>query len=557
MKRISITLGVSLCLATAAFAQTPSIFNGGVVNAASYAIAGLPNSGIAQGGMFIVFGTNMGPATLQRANTFPLSTNLGGTSISVTVGGTTTQAIILYTSAGQVAGVMRSNTPTGSGTMRLTYNGSTSAAISVQVVQASFGAFTLNEAGSGAAVILDGDNQPINSLRPARPGQTVALWGTGLGPVTGDETQAPAAGNLATSVEVLVGTTTAVVVYKGRAPCCVSIDQINFVVPQGLSGCAIPVVVKINNVVSNSATLAVSSSGPCSDSNGLTSENFQRLQSQGNLRIGSYFLTKTTSTSSFSIPGVPPTTVYEGASGVFSRIDQQYLLQSQATFNQVTIGGCVVSYFNGQAATPPSFAVSTPLDAGTALSVTGPNGQRPVPKFAQSTVPHIYSAELSSTFSGTPSYMGPGSYTLSGPGGPDVGPFSVSFNIASPLNWTNQGSITNVNRSQNLLITWTGGPTGSNAIVIISGYSAVLNSDNTAFGAVFYCQAPAGPGQFTVPSAVLLALPVSSVIGAPGFSTTLGNLYVGAYFYTPFTATGLDQGYAGYTETFAKTVAFQ
>ena len=99
MNRIGIVFGVFLFLATTAVAQQPVINTGGVVNAASYALSGLPNSGIPQGGMFIVFGTNLGPATLQNATSFPLPTDLVGTSISVTVSGTTTEAIMIYTSS--------------------------------------------------------------------------------------------------------------------------------------------------------------------------------------------------------------------------------------------------------------------------------------------------------------------------------------------------------------------------------------------------------------------------------------------------------------------------
>src|SRR5258707_688060 len=91
-------------------AQTPSIAAGGILNAASYAYSGLPNSAIAQGSLFIVYGTALGPATLMSA-AYPLPTTLGGTSMSATVGGVTVKPYIFYTSAGQVVGLMPSNTP--------------------------------------------------------------------------------------------------------------------------------------------------------------------------------------------------------------------------------------------------------------------------------------------------------------------------------------------------------------------------------------------------------------------------------------------------------------
>src|SRR5438309_10287612 len=55
-----------------------------ILNAASYTRTGLPNSGIAPGSLFVVFGTELGPAVLQQANGFPLPPALGGTSVRIT-----------------------------------------------------------------------------------------------------------------------------------------------------------------------------------------------------------------------------------------------------------------------------------------------------------------------------------------------------------------------------------------------------------------------------------------------------------------------------------------
>src|SRR4051794_14215928 len=72
-----------------------------IVNAASYTRSELPNSAIAPGSIFVVFGTELGPAALQQASGFPLPVTLAGTSARVTVGPTTVDAIVLYTSASQ------------------------------------------------------------------------------------------------------------------------------------------------------------------------------------------------------------------------------------------------------------------------------------------------------------------------------------------------------------------------------------------------------------------------------------------------------------------------
>jgi len=94
-------LGILALAPTRAAAQS-------AVNVASFANPNLPNGSLAQGGMFAVFGSNLGPATLMSAG-FPLPTELAGTSVAVSVGGTTLDCIMVFTSAGQVAAILPSN----------------------------------------------------------------------------------------------------------------------------------------------------------------------------------------------------------------------------------------------------------------------------------------------------------------------------------------------------------------------------------------------------------------------------------------------------------------
>jgi len=98
-------LAMCAALAVVPLAAQPVITPGGVVNAASYSAVGLPNSAIAQGSIFIVFGKNLGPATIATWS-FPLSTTMAGTSATVTVNGTTVSPLMIYTVAGQVAMLM-------------------------------------------------------------------------------------------------------------------------------------------------------------------------------------------------------------------------------------------------------------------------------------------------------------------------------------------------------------------------------------------------------------------------------------------------------------------
>ena len=97
-----------LALMTAAMAQPVVRPGNGVLNSASYLSPGLPASGIAQGSIFVVFGTGLGPSQIVQADKLPLPTKLAETSVTVTVGGTSKPAFLVYTLASQVAAILPS-----------------------------------------------------------------------------------------------------------------------------------------------------------------------------------------------------------------------------------------------------------------------------------------------------------------------------------------------------------------------------------------------------------------------------------------------------------------
>src|SRR5271155_3741843 len=175
----------------------------GVYNAASWIVPHQVNSGIAQGALFTVTGTGLGPANIVHANSYPLPTTQGlaGTTIQVRVNGVTKNCIMIYSLATQVAAILPSPTPVGTGTLTLSYQGVESS-IAIQVLAANFGTFALNEDGTGPGVFTDASNSPITFVHPAHPGQELVLWGTGLGAITGDETEPPAQADLHSGVQV-------------------------------------------------------------------------------------------------------------------------------------------------------------------------------------------------------------------------------------------------------------------------------------------------------------------------------------------------------------------
>src|SRR5260370_285645 len=165
-----------------------------VSNAGSLIPPQYPNGGVTRGGMFIVkaasAGSNqLGNCGITIVNKFPIATSMNGTSMKITVGGTSVDVPMIYvvacqtTGPDQLAGIAPSNTPTGKGTLTVTYNGK-SGTTAITVVDRGFGFFTLNAGGTGAAIIQNFNSATdlaLNTLAAsAKPGPYAIAWGTGL-----------------------------------------------------------------------------------------------------------------------------------------------------------------------------------------------------------------------------------------------------------------------------------------------------------------------------------------------------------------------------------------
>jgi uncharacterized protein (TIGR03437 family) len=485
--------------------------------------------------------------------------------VKVTVGGTTVDAFMYYASATQVAAILPSNTPSGTGTVTVTYNGVTSATAPIRVVDASFGIFSLNQGGTGPGVfsnVNSATDLPVNTLtNSAKPGQTVIIWGTGLGPVTAaNEAGAPAPGDLPTNVEVYIGGQRAAVSYKGRSGCCVGLDQIAATVPPNVEGCYVPVVVKTGDVVSNFTSLAVArNGGACTDVTGLTSAQLEAAQRSNNFRTGSIVLSR--SITKIAIPGLGSAEIKADTGvGSFEAFNFDQLIRSggvgASSGAVASPGACTVFSFTGTSPTPVDIIQPTPLDAGPVINITNATrGAKQLTK--EASVPGTYTGQLSS---GTPSipglpggggaadYLEPGSYTIdngSGATGANaVGPFRVNITLPQLLTWTNMDATETINRSSDLLITWTGGDPSS--YVFMVGAATTNNG-----GAAFTCIERASAGRFNVPSYVLSALPATS-------ASSFGFLSVNSVTQpTTFTATGLDLGSVIGSAGASKTVTFR
>ncbi|MEO5926733.1 MAG: hypothetical protein ABIR70_23165 [Bryobacteraceae bacterium] len=535
MKR---TLALFLLSIGALFAQTPVVT--GIVNNYS----GINVGSVAQGAIFIVIGTGLADTQTTTLQSVPLQTTLGNVRIEITVAGTTTSAPLYYALNTQLAGILPSNTPTGTGTLTVRNNSKLSASVPITVVKSAFGALTTT--GSSAARVQDASQgyQELSATRATNPGNVLVFYGSGVGPVTGNETVAQTQTDLtAIPISVTIGGKAAQVFYRGRTV-FPGLDQINVAVPAldpSSYGCNVAVTIRTNDVLANSITIPVAATGTTcpapsggggasSDTNPTPAE-ISLWSARGSYTQGSISMNRTTSYQT----GAAVKTDTAGA--IFNSIVGQSIgpmlrgeVPSDLPRLTPVAGSCVV-YLSTSLRNPYPDLVYTNLDAGAQISVTGPNGARTIPRLTNQVAGPTYGTgqALANT------YLSPGSYAFTGPGGTAVGAFSGSINVVNDLVVTNASDfVTSINRNAPLTVRWTGGDPDKYLTVQGVSYTGPLA---TVLATTFTCIEKVSAGQFTVPANFVAQLPATPAgyLLPGGFSVTAPG--TGARFNAP---TGLD-----------------
>ena len=512
----------------------PTIATLGIKNSASYANPSFQTGAIAQGSLFVVFGSGLGPAQIQYAASFPLPTTLNGTSASVTVAGATLPCIMIYTQDAQIAAILPSATPVGIGTLTVTYNNATSSTAPISVAANSPGLFTRSQQGSGPGVIQDVNGNYNSFTNSFQPGQTITFWGTGLGPISGSDSGPPPTGNLpGANVTALIGNQPATVTYAGRSSYA-GVDQINITIPSGVSGCFVSVGIFDNGVPSNFTSISVSTNtAVCSDPNLFTSADIQRVASGNSIRLGTSVLTQVT--ASHSVLGLTLSVDEELGSADFREYTAANFLNSQTQLSDLAVspGSCgVFEQVNG---VYNDLVPAQALNSGTAINLNTGGTSMSMPSSA---VGH-YQASFSNEnpLSPSPPFLKPAGVVAvdNGGGGADVSGFTFNATLPPAIKWTNKPSAGTISRTQNLSINWSGGDPTS--FVYVLGQSP-LDGNGTA--AEFICVAPNSAGGLTVPAAILSALPPSVNVTEQGVSIPGGLLVVNATTISRATASGLD-----------------
>jgi uncharacterized protein (TIGR03437 family) len=246
----------SVQLNVASNASAPAVNAGGIVNAASFAGGGV----LAPGSIISVFGRQLAAST-GGASAVPLPTTLGGATLSV--GGR--DVPLFFSSEGQINAQLPFELASGTRPQAMVKLATGFTIPETIIVGASQpGIFTVNQQGTGQGAILDKDGKLVDASAPAKAGDIVQVFCTGLGPTNpavasgqaGPKSE-PLARAVA-AVEARIGDKPAVVHFAGLAPGFVGLYQVNVQVPDGLApGPAVSLVLTQNGVASNTVTLAL------------------------------------------------------------------------------------------------------------------------------------------------------------------------------------------------------------------------------------------------------------------------------------------------------------
>jgi uncharacterized protein (TIGR03437 family) len=224
------------------------------VNAASFA-----SGGVVPGEIATIFGSNLTTSTgINLTSTLPLAASF--LNVSVTVNGTAAALFAVDNVNGQAQINFQVPWETkGTASIEVTDGTATSSPVSVPVLAAQPAIFNYSVGGKTFGAILHANFQLADTANPAKPGETVLIYCTGLGEVESPPADG-AAGNgqstLATPI-VTIGGSPAVVSFSGVAPGFVGLYQVNAEVPTAAAAGNASVSMTISGGNSNSVLLPV------------------------------------------------------------------------------------------------------------------------------------------------------------------------------------------------------------------------------------------------------------------------------------------------------------
>lgn len=576
----------------------PVLHRDGVVNGASFRPNGFPGGQMAPGGLISIFGQGFGPQAGVHAPSFPLPEELGPLQTQARINDQL-RCRLLYVSDTQINCQLPDGLVGDRIRLRIQTTLGLSDEIEVPLGPSGFGFFTQERNGRGpltAQNFVDAPD-PQNRFRfnagnnPARPGQVMVFWGTGLGPVDPPVMAGEPSQGLRLAIhqpEVWIGGLQAQVQYAGRAPGFAGLDQVQVVLPDGVpAGCAVPVLLRQQDRLSNIGTIATvreQNRSRCVDSfepvlSGLSHGSIVLGHGFGRLGPGQLgpvagyggpyppkphpFVTPgpgygggvrrgpggvgSNGIGQYGIfagmhpfaggDGLPPGSLYFnlGPDVVTARFVR---LAEGATYDvglpPVATNSCVSHGLGPYGVSDIFNGAVERLDAGNLL-ISGPGVALTLSPIPTAKGP-LYAAKL-------PAPLQEGTYSATGLGGPDVGPFGPAT-VQTPelvAVTTTLEPGTEISKAAGLTINWTGGRTQDIVLIrgrvfqIPAGVTRPVANPMAYSSQVFICTASAGAGEYTVPSDILALLPEGLLTLNVAHLPSVDDI-------AHFEASGLDEG---------------
>ena len=516
----------------------PAIAPGGIVNAASQWPASLRGGAIAPGARFTIPGVRMGPSAPVRGSESDPPANLAGVSVRVAQRDRAVEAGLLFVSATRIDAWMPEDAPLGSVQLTVTYQGLASEPYALELVGSSVGFFS---AATAPDLLPEAKRKP-----EAAPGETVTLWSTGWG-------KKP--------LDFFVGGKPAEAVRTTAAACCRGVDQMAVRVPEGAPlGCFVPVQARTRDGrPSNAVAIAVHAPGQaCRDDLDWFRDSVEHAAHAGFVALVRVSLELK------PVIGAGSQFQFDYGIGSFGRQEsgeRQFPPLPPANTCTVLAARPNLRRILGQARSPAewtSIPEKTPgnrrLDLGDAIAIAGPAGERALSRDARQH--DYYSAMLGGLApqaheTAKPMYLGQGSYTLSAPGGEDVGPFSVTMDVPPPVVWKNRGRAGDIDRDAGVTLEWKAAR-ANDAILILAANANRYSGDS----AVCLCLAPARAGHFRIPPMALGNLPPTLETDEASASYLL-LMEIPVNPPARIAARGLDTAFAAFISASARLVKYR
>jgi uncharacterized protein (TIGR03437 family) len=204
----------------------------GVVNAGSFAPF---TAGVAPGELLTLFGANLAGG-LQVAPAIPFPPTLNKVQVMIN----NVAAPIYYVSQTQLSVVVPYGITGSIAKLQVFNDNVASNAVTGWIGTTAPGVFTPSQDGLGYGDVLHLDGTAVNDKSPAKIGETVSVYLTGLGAVNptiadGDAGPVNPLANATNPITAFIGGTEAKVGYSGLAPQLAGLYQINLTVPDGVT----------------------------------------------------------------------------------------------------------------------------------------------------------------------------------------------------------------------------------------------------------------------------------------------------------------------------------